>query len=122
MKKRKLKRLKKDAMTIFSLYIRLRDNGVCFTCGVKKEIKQMHAGHFKHHRLDFDETNRHAQCPGCNMFRNGRLDVYAARLIERYGEGIIQTLDREANEIKKYSRGALELIIDHYTQKVKELQ
>lgn len=54
----------KKAWTIFSKYVRfIRDKGVCYTCGVKKDPKDMDAGHYKHSDcLDFDEMNVHCQC------------------------------------------------------------
>lgn len=122
MKKIPLKRLKAKAWNIMSLYVRLRDEGRCFTCGKVDSIQKMNAGHFKHHRLDFDERNIHCQCVSCNKFRGGKLDIYAERLEDMYGQGIIQELSAAANKIHRYTRTELEEIIEKYTRKLEALK
>jgi hypothetical protein len=73
----------RKAWAVFSNWIRQRDRNVCFTCGKKEGT--MHAGHFWHGYLDFDEMNINCQCPYCNTFLHGNLGVYARKLIEKYG-------------------------------------
>lgn len=69
-KKRSQKQILHDKLwNIFSIYIRRRDGGVCFTCNERKwdeelgewTIKGMQAGHFYHNVLDFDEMNINCQ-------------------------------------------------------------
>ena len=95
--------LKDKTWKEFSKYIRTK--GVdkdgfnkCFTCDKKASWKKLHAGHFKHGKLDFDEMNVHPQCVGCNMYGRGKLDVYAMRLIELYGLKKIKELESRAEQ------------------------
>ena len=117
--KNKLSTLKRKAWKIFSEYIRLRDKGVCFTCGVQKDPKEMDAGHFKHNRLDFDEMNIHCQCTRCNRFLHGNLGEYAIRLMEKYGKSELDSLVFRSNQIKKYTYQDLEEIIQTYKEKIR---
>lgn len=71
---------------MMSEFVRRRDKGVCFTCGVQKPWKEMEAGHFIHRdHLDFNFVNINCQCARCNKFLSGNLDVYAEKLITKYG-------------------------------------
>jgi len=109
--------LKKRADAVFSLWVRARDSGVCFTCGVQKPTSQMQNGHYvsrAHNSLRYDERNCHCQCVSCNVFRHGNMDVYALRLQEKYGPTILQDLDREKKKIKQLTKEELHAIINKY--------
>jgi len=110
----KLARLKDNAWTIFSQYIRTRDKK-CFTCNGSPD----NAGHFFHNCLDFDEENIHAQCVRCNKWLSGNLAIYSVNLlkllgqkkfellnIRHYQDMVAQKRDEEYYEkiIKKYKR------------------
>jgi hypothetical protein len=114
------KKLHKKAWDIFSKYIRfIRDKGVCYTCGVKKDPKEMDAGHYKHcDCLDFDEMNIHCQCSNCNRNLRGNSKSYERRLISEYGEGEVEHLKIRAKKIKQYEDDELQLIIDTYKEKL----
>jgi len=86
--------LKDECWKIQSEIIRRKAKGVCFTCKEKKDWKDCDAGHFKHGCMDFVRKNVHCQCKKCNKYLHGNLDVYALRLIENYGNGIIEELDK----------------------------
>ena len=92
--KQPLRTLKLKAWRIMSDYVRQRDKGVCYTCGDRRDWKKQEAGHFFHRKKYpasyFDPRNIHAQCVRCNHFLSGNLAVYAKRLIEQYGAGIIE--------------------------------
>lgn len=120
-------KLKKDLWEIFSQYIRLRDKGRCFTCGKKRDWKQMHAGHYIPRSicgevLYFDERNVNCQCSGCNTFRHGNLVYYALQLREKYGEGILEDLQRIKKEGKILSSLDFLRMIDEYKIKVEHLK
>ena len=88
--KTKSKRLKlfDKAWKLFSLYVRIRDKGVCFTCGVKGEIKNMQAGHFIHGKstpIYFNPFNVNCQCIKCNYFIGGNRDIYLRNVQKKYG-------------------------------------
>jgi 5-methylcytosine-specific restriction endonuclease McrA len=110
--------LKKKADKYFSLYVRHRDStdgmAECITCGTKKPIKQMQAGHFVSRRVNalrFDEENVNAQCTGCNMFKAGEQYLYAKALDLKYGDGKAEELMNRRHETHKFTIQELEEII-----------
>lgn len=110
---------------LFSRYIRMRDKGVCFTCGDTRHWKQQQAGHFIHNVLDIDEMNINCQCVRCNKFLHGNGVEYALRLIKKYGLDAVEDLKRRATfalagEI--VSDEEYEAKIKYYTDKIKELE
>lgn len=95
-KKKTLAKWKKELDAVFSRYIRQRDGGQCFTCPKKDHWKNMQNGHFvprQYLSLRFDERNCNCQCYACNMLYNGQPSLYAVRLKQKYGEGIIEELE-----------------------------
>lgn len=103
-KKKTTTKLKKELDTIFSRYIRWRDDGQCYTCSKKDNPKYMQNGHFvprQYLSLRFDEINCHCQCYACNMLYNGQPSAYAERLKRDYGEDIIEKLELKRQEITK---------------------
>lgn len=88
---------KKDFWRVFSLYVRLRDNYTCFTCGRVGAGSAIHAGHYIPRaagglRLYFHEKNVHAQCYHCNINLSGNSDIYSQRLVEKYGSRVMKQL------------------------------
>jgi len=49
------------------------------------------------------------------------MDVYAIRLTQRYGDGILKELAREKRKIKQWKVKELEALIKKYQEKLKEL-
>lgn len=137
MKKPKVKTLskvKKKCWTEFSIYIRKRDGlettgsiewAMCITCGKRYHYKMLQAGHFiagRHNAGLFSEKGTHAQCYNCNINLKGNTLVYRRALIVKYGEGIDEQLEREAQEMKQFTIPELEEMILSYKQKIKELE
>lgn len=120
MKKPKtISKLKKDADRVFSIFIRTRDKGRCFTCGVVKPIKQMQNGHYisrTYSNTRYDLQNCHCQCVGCNIFRKGNMDEYAIALTQKYGPDILNELSQRKKVFKKFTRDDLQDIINRYSQ------
>ena len=90
--------LKKRAWHFFSKWIRLRDNGVCFTCGKQNEIKKVHAGHYIDSSicgaiLNFSPLNVHCQCIQCNVWKHGAKSAYRANMVLKYGQAKVDHLD-----------------------------
>lgn len=120
-----------EAWKWFSLFVKLRDSnwkrrGQCITCKEWLTVPsiQAHAGHFIHGKYKityFEPRNVHLQCRSCNYFKNGARDVYALRLIEKYGDGSIQLLHR-LNKPKSWTKGELTAITERYKQRVLDLQ
>lgn len=116
-KKKTISRLKKDLDKYFSLYIRHRDQGVCFTCGVKRDIKEMQNGHFfsrSYMSLRYNEKNCNTQCMPCNVFKNGNMAIYSIRLVQKYGNEVLSELEKEARSIRKFTRADYEELILFY--------
>lgn len=116
--------LKKKLDAVFSIYIRNRDKGECFTCFKQSEPKHCHAGHYVsrvYNSTRYDERNVHAQCPGCNIFKSGAMDVYALRLEITYGMGILQELNSLKKQSKSFKKYELEELIEYYGKKTNDI-
>jgi hypothetical protein len=113
----KKKALQKKAWFLMSKYVRARDGNRCFTCD--KVTEKPHAGHFKHapksNQVSYDFRNINCQCVSCNTFGNGKLDVYAERLVARYGEDVLSDLSRLKFEGRKMD-------VEWWENKIKELE
>lgn len=109
--------LKKQADAVFSLFIRTRDGGKCYTCEVVKPIKEMQNGHYITrgcNQLRYDTRNCHCQCVGCNIFKSGNMPAYSLALIRQYGPNILTELEAEHRKIKQFTRDDLQDIINRY--------
>lgn len=123
-----MSKLRKEADKVFSIWIRERDEWVCFTCGTRvedlgdwKQRRLMHAGHYVSRTclaLRYEEKNVHAQCWQCNIAKKGNYPVYAIKMIDKYGEQFLRELDRIYRGSKavpfKYGREFYENIIKKY--------
>lgn len=129
MAKTTISKLKSKLDKLFSLYIRQRNKDFdefvsCFTCGVKKHWKQMHAGHFqsrKHLTTRWDEVNVQVQCPKCNLFNQGEQYKFGLYLDQKYGEGTSDELHQRAMTIVKLSRTDYEEAIKNIENKLKDI-
>lgn len=127
MKPKTQKTLRNKLDNIFSRYIRWsyadKDGMVkCFTCSKVLPIKEMDNGHFVGRAclsLRYSEKNCHPQCRYCNRYAEGMKDVYALRLIEKYGPDVLVELNREKYKIVK--NYPYQEQIDLYKAKLDEL-
>lgn len=125
MKSKTIAEYKKDIWKKYvSPYIRLRDsiNGFCkcITCGIIKPIKEIHAGHWRHgntKKTYFFEKNIHSQCRSCNFFKDGARDVYAIKLEEKYGYGILQEINKMDDPKWIWTKEKLKVVEEEYKQK-----
>lgn len=128
-----LSKAKEKARVAFSIYIRTRDalqttgfkdELICFTClktypAFGKGCAQ--AGHFipgRHTSVFFDERNCHGQCYNCNINLKGNFLAYQDRMIEEYGQEVIdelRELDREVVHYKVADYEALEKFFKQQT-------
>lgn len=121
---RTVKNLKKKADSAFSVFIRKRDRGRCYTCGVVKHWKEQQCGHFvsrSHNSTRYDEDNCKCQCVHCNIFLDGNKDVFAYRLVQDYGSNILQELQDKKSVLKSLTVAELDDIIALYEQKARGL-
>lgn len=96
--------LKKELDKYFSIYIRRRDKGQCYTCPKKDDPKWMRCGHFvprQYLATRYDEANCHCQCYACNCLYNGQPSAYASRLEKEYGAGTVARLESLRKQITK---------------------
>jgi hypothetical protein len=82
---------KKKLWTEFSIFIRRRDKGKCFTCTTHRPWKEMQAGHMIPRSIGglllyFHEKNVHCQCIQCNIHSGGNGAIYAKNFLEKYGQ------------------------------------
>ena len=132
MDRKKIKKKKPSRKTlirkldnILSKYIRLKEKGICYTCGFRNKWKLMDAGHYikrQHQSTRFLEINIHCQCRACNRFKGGSMDKYAVHLEEDYGYGILQELERLKNKGKIPTIAELQEKIIYYQNQVKILK
>lgn len=84
------------------------------------------AGHFiqafGHQNTFFDPTNVHAQCTYCNLTLNGNLLEYRRRIIEKYGEGYDELLEKRGRIYKQWTKRELKDLSLLYKQKIVELE
>jgi len=118
--------LEKKLDRVVSEYVRRKEKGICYTCGnVKPSWKYQEAGHYKG-RISmgtrFDERNIHCQCRICNQWMGGNKEVYKVKLVEQYGPGIIEELDRKSSQIKVFDIGELQDLIKEYKMKIKKVK
>lgn len=108
LKKKSEKTNKRILDEIYSLYIRKSaadHQGYIFCyCGVRVLWQESDCSHYIPRRylaLRWDSRNTHPSCRRCNRFMGGNLQAYALSLEARYGEGILQKLDRDKQRIIK---------------------
>ena len=114
--------VKKKTWKLFSEYIRLRDclkttglpdYGKCITCSRIVPRKLLQAGHLipgRHNENLFSEKGCHAQCYYCNVILRGNTLEYRRKIIEIYGEGYDEVLERENRKFKNLTVKDLEAI------------
>ena len=125
--------LKKDLDKVFSQYVRwvnADDNGLveCYTCYVKKPVKEMQNGHFISRRststrwlYNADMVNCKPQCVACNMYRQGEQLKFYRRLVSEYGEDKVEEVIQLSKRTEKVTKGDLIYLIDMYKEELKNL-
>lgn len=66
--------------------------GQCYTCLRWHIPQELHAGHFKHRKLDDDPMNVKKQCQYCNKHLHGNLENYYLKLLIEYGAGRVEKM------------------------------
>lgn len=119
---------KKELDKWFSLYIRYKyadkeGNVLCYTCTTKKKVKEIQNGHWIPRNIlatRYEEKNCRPQCVGCNMFQNGKPDVFAVNLLR---EGVdIEKLQQLRYKVFKVDRFWYEEKIAYYKGEVRKFE
>jgi uncharacterized alpha-E superfamily protein len=98
---------------------------VCVTCEAKKHWKEMQGGHFiERGKLSTKllEENIHSQCASCNhwgMKRASTVLSYRRYMVEMYGQKFVNNLEKEAKQIKKFTRSELEQMKADFKEQIK---
>lgn len=122
-KKKTLSKWKKELDTVFSRYIRYRDDGQCFTCPNKNDPKKMQNGHFvprQYLAVRFDERNCNCQCYACNMLYGGQGATYAIRLAQKYSQEVVEELESQRWVSVKLDEDWYKEKIEHYKKEVEK--
>lgn len=121
--KKDLDSLYKLAQKYFNEFIRLRDL-TCITCGRRTE----EAGHFQHGGnnkysfwCDFNKKNLNGQCTHCNHYLSGNLNIYAEKLIAKYGAEVIAEMNALRWKDDEWNKDDLVDIIEDSKKKIKSL-
>lgn len=125
MKKESCSALKKKLDSVFSLYIRHRDKGICYTCGVQKMPSEMQAGHYVSRiclPLRWDEDNVHCQCYSCNCMKHGDLITYRENLAQDIGIEAVERMELRRHSTVKLTPAWYHQMINHYQSLLKEYQ
>lgn len=128
-KSKTLSQLEKLLDKEFSYYVRRKDadkigNVSCYTCGEKKNWREVDAGHFvkrQHRYTRWDERNVKPQCRRDNLFMGGRQDDFAKSIIKEYGQEVFEELMQKKYQTFKVRRDWLEEKIEFYKTLNQEL-
>ena len=93
-------KLKKDLDKVFSQYIRWAfadHNGLveCYTCHVKKHVKEMQNGHMQSRKSTstrWHENNCRPQCVKCNIYSEGEKIKFYRRLCSEIGDKAVEEI------------------------------
>lgn len=89
----------------------------CYTCFTRLPWKEANCGHWRHGVLDLDIRNLKPQCPKCNLYLSGRLDVYTMNLVREMGTDWVLQLQRDADRHPGYTLEEIKAI--HALLKIK---
>ena len=83
----------------------------CYTCGVRKNWKELDCGHFHSRRFTptrWDLDNMRPQCVFCNRNLGGNLEIYERKLKKELGEAKFEELFKKSRSNIKISTPELE--------------
>ena len=123
-KKKKLRSislLKKDLWEVIKIYIRERDQSICFTSGIKVEGSNRHVGHGVPSSvggalLRYHPLNLHIQSYNENINRSGNGGEYYRRQLVKYGQDTMDKLYELKNHSIQADRYFYTSMIELYKQ------
>lgn len=115
--------LKRKADKASSLYVRQKyadetGQAECYTCGKFDQWKNLQCGHFvsrNNSATRYDLDNLRVQCAGCNVWGRGRLNIFAAKLLDELGTTRFKALLARGRSTHQFTRPELEAIIKQHT-------
>lgn len=121
-----LRKWKKEFDKVFALYVKERDNWICFTCGRKGDRSNIQNGHYIPRgacglELYFHEDNCHAQCSYCNHVLEGNTIKYKEKLGEKTHKKLYDIFYKRNNDLK-YSKMDYVNLIEEYEAKIEQLK
>ena len=127
MKSKTLNWYKKKAWEDCSKYVRTLHSVdgycTCYTCGVRKPIKEMQAGHGfsgRGNSILFELDIIRPQCYGCNICNSGKLDIFTQKLRAEHGNKKFNKLWALTNQQRKYTIPELIELRQHFKDELKE--
>lgn len=93
----------------------------CITCKKPAMKLSLNAGHWISRRnkgVAYDEHNLHAQCVGCNKYRNGEPQIYEDELRRLYGDEETDRIRSWVGVTKKWKPYELEEMYNDYKKKL----
>ena len=126
-KKRSLKTQKAYTWKACSQFVRQRGSkdgrNTCFTCGVSRPVSELQAGHAIQGRgnsILFETDAIRPQCPSCNVFQGGRLDVFIPKLLDEIGRQRYDELLALKGKPRKFTVDELKQMEDYYNGLLEE--
>ena len=126
--KKNIAKLKKKLWTLVSKYVRAIHSKdgycICYTCGVRKPIKEMQAGHGfsgRGNSILFELDIIRPQCYGCNCCNSGKLDIFTYKLRKELGDERFDELFLKKNKIRQFTTYELEDEIIRYNKLLKDI-
>lgn len=130
MKTISVSKAKKKAWAAFSKWVRTKAADAlglvkCVTCQAVLPIELMQAGHFipgRKNAILYDERGVHPQCYACNIILKGNPRKYDAFMRAKYGQAVIDELDRLSETTVQMKAFQHMAIYEKYTALLKELK
>ena len=126
-KKTSAKTLKNKLWNLIKIWIRLKYEHVCYTCGAQNLIgANCQTGHFIPScicgpELRYDPRNLRIQCYSCNIHKGGWGERFAENMELREGKAYVDEL-RRIQKQSKVVKVDYEYWIDYYTKLIQELE
>jgi hypothetical protein len=113
--------------SLFSLYIRTRDNWTCQRCGKKQPLKSRgyHCAHIEgrgKESVRWDEENAVGLCKGCHQYIDSSHFRKEQFYISKFGKEKYNELRKRASKYSHFKPFEIEAMIDMYREKIKLLQ
>jgi len=70
----------------------------------------------------FDERNCHSQCYGCNVMKKGNMVKYYKKMLDMYGQSVINELEKLDTKTRQYKTHELKTLLTTYKEKLELLK